>query len=111
MSSERNAIALRLGHKVNLAERRFDETIKIVAELLTELPAVRMQGGVGAEFGQPAVEHLTAAIGALGKARGDLVAAHKSMASAATTLDFETFTGDAGAKPKDPPMGVISIAA
>ena len=110
MSSERTAFAYRLGQKVNLAERRFDEAIKIVAELLTELPTVRVQG-VGAEFGQPAVEHLTAAISGLGRARGDLVAAHKSMASAATMLDFEPFTGDNGAKPKDPPSGIISIAA
>ena len=110
MPSDRDAFALRLGHKINLAERRFDDAIRIVAELLAELPCARMQG-VGAEYGQPAVEHLTCAISGLGKARGDLVAAHKSMASAATSLDFEPFTGDHGAKPQDPPSGIISIAA
>ena len=110
MPSERDAFALRLGHKINLAERRFDDAIRVVAELLAELPSARLQG-VGAEYGQPAVEHLSSAINGLGKARGDLVAAHKSMASAAVSLDFETFTGDIGAKPKDPPMGLVSIAA
>lgn len=110
MKTNISAIAPALAQKINHSERRLDDAIDSLADLLGELKTARRVGGIGAEFTQPIALDLSSAIGALIMARGHLVGMHVGMTRVATTLDGDSGdpTGDGGAKPGDPKTGIVA---
>ncbi|MCS6986346.1 MAG: hypothetical protein NZM40_02760 [Sphingomonadaceae bacterium] len=80
MTRHRREIAQQLATGLFDAEIAIDQALAKAAALMSTMPTARLDARVSATVGQPAVDHVAAAIAALSAARAEMVKAHHAFA-------------------------------
>jgi hypothetical protein len=105
-ATARMAAGSRLAGRLYAAEAAIDAAVSETAALMSHLPLARADLWLSAVSGQRAFEEAAASVGALAKARGHLVATHRTLAAVARHIGLDDLAVGPLDKPEDtPPIG------
>jgi hypothetical protein len=111
MRKQRLEATLQVSQALQDAELALDAAIAAAARLAAAMPSARVEAHLAPQFGQAALSSVLSSLGRLGEARGDMIAAHDSLAEVRDQIGMRGATMTTGYdKPEVRQLEVVSAA-